>query len=112
MQIIRLIVIVGIMTLLFPLSDYSDNPRLVAIFNEDSHVLELGSTERVSLKVKNTGDVNATMDIYIASTDAKLRYRIWLENHWYGSGRVQRTITLGPHEEIEMILNVLGGQGR
>ncbi len=110
MQVIEFIIFVGMMIILLTPVGYCQNSRIVAIFDEDSSIVELGSTELVGLKVKNAANTNATYDLYIGSTDSQFRYWVWFENYRYGSGRVQKKITLRAHEERNLIVNVFGGK--
>ncbi len=83
---------------------------LVAMFDKDSTVVQLGDTERVVLTVKNTRDTNATYDVYIGSTDAAFRNFIWFENHKNDQYRVYQKVDLGSHEEKGIVVNVFGGK--
>ncbi|RLG13511.1 MAG: hypothetical protein DRN71_04695 [Candidatus Nanohalarchaeota archaeon] len=110
MQVVEFIISVGMMIILLTPIGYCQSSRVVAIFDENSSIMELGSTEQVGLKVKNAADANATYNLYIGSTDTGFRYWVWFENYRYGSGRVQKKITLGAHEERTLIVNVFGGK--
>jgi len=110
MQVIKFIFVVGMMIILLTPVGYCQGSRIVAIFDEDSSIMTLGSTEKVSLNIKNAADSNATYDLYIGSTDPQFRYWVWFENYRYGSGRVQKKITLRAHEERNLIVNVFCGK--
>ena len=110
MQVIKYIVVVGMMIILLTPVGYCQSSRIVAIFDEDSSIVELGSTEQVGLKVKNAANINVTYDLYIGSTNPQFREWVWFENYRYGSGRVQKKITLRAHEERTLIVNVFGGK--
>ena len=110
MQVIEFIIVVGMTIILLTPVGYCQSSRIVAIFDKDSTIVELGSTEPVGLKVKNAADANATYDLYIGSTHPQFRYWSWFENYRYGSGRFQKKITLGAHEERDLIVNVFGGK--
>ncbi len=110
MHVIKCIALIWIILLLLTPAGYCQSSRIVAIFNEDSSIVELGNTEQVDLLVKNAGNTNATFDLYIGSTDPGFRFWIWFENNRYGSTRVQKKITLGAHEQRNLIVNVFGGK--
>jgi len=84
--------------------------RIVAIFDKNSTLVTLGDTETAILRVKNLMDENRTYDIYIGSTDDAFRNFIWFDSHKYDQYRVKQEITLGGHEEREIVIKVLGGK--
>ncbi|MFH1127177.1 MAG: hypothetical protein ABIG84_04780 [archaeon] len=99
-----------IIAILFPVSVYALNERIVSIYDEEPKVIALGDTEKVDLIVKNVNGFNTTVDIYIGSDDPAFRNWIWLENHRYGENRVHMKAELSPHEERSVIVNVFGGR--
>jgi len=89
---------------------FAQSNGLVAMFDKDSTVVQLGDTEQVILTVKNTRDTNATYDIYIGSPDAMFRSLIWFENHRNDEYRVYQKVDLGSHEKKDIVVNVFGGK--
>ncbi len=110
MQITKYVIFTGIIILMLSSQGYPQAPRNVAIFDEDSKLLELGTIEKISLTVKNAADSEATIDLYIGSTDSAFRNWLWFENHRYDNGRIQQQLILAGHEERNIIVNVLAGR--
>ena len=110
MQITKYVVFTGIILLMLSSQGYSQASRNVAIFDEDSKLLELGSIEKIGLTVKNAADSEATIDLYIGSTDSAFRNWIWFENHRYDNSRAQQQLILAGHEERHIIVSVLAGR--
>jgi len=87
-----------------------NNGSLVALFDKNSIVIGLGSTEKVALRVKNSRDTSAEYNLYIGSQDTAFRNFIWFEGHKNDEHRVQQNITLAGHEEMLVLVNIFGGK--
>ena len=95
--------------LLFVPQVFAVGPEVV-LFSDET-IVDLGSTSKVIVSVKNVENSRPHIEINLVSepTGGMIQNWIWFEGHRYDASRTNLTLWFDPYEKKNLVFNVMAG---